>query len=331
MDSGDADLEQKFLMPNGIKLPKVGYGCWKVANDKCADCIYTAIKIGYRYFDEAAVYGNEVEAGQGIKKAIDEGICKREDLFITSKLWCPYHGKDHVKMACKKTLEDLGLDYLDLYLIHFPIAIKFVPFETKYPPGFEDPVEKKLIEEFTPVSETWGAMEEIYNEGLVKNIGVSNFNVQLMRDMLGYVKVKPANLQIEIHPYMLQTNLVNFCHKHGITVTAYSSFGVSSYTGIMDQYKGKENTSVIEDPVIKSIGEAIGKTSAQVSLRWAVQRGLSVIPKSMNEERMGQNLDILSFSLTEDQMKQINALDRNHRYNDLMEYGFDFALPLFDN
>lgn len=210
-------------------MPAVGYGCWKVDKDKCADMIYTAIKTGYRLIDEAAVYANEVEAGQGIKRAIDEGIVKREDLFITSKLWCNYKRKEHVKMACQKTLTDLGLDYIDLYLIHFPISVKFVPFEKKYPGGLVDPDAGEVVEDFVSTQETWQAMEALVDEGLVKNIGVSNFNVQSLRDMLSYAKIKPANLQVELHPYLSQEILIKFCHKNGITVTAYSSFGAKSY------------------------------------------------------------------------------------------------------
>lgn len=145
-------MEQKFTMPNGIKLPKVGYGCWKVENAKCADMVYTAIKAGYRLIDEASCYENEIEAGQGIKKAIDEGICTRAELFVTSKLWCNYHKKEHVKLALQKTLKDLGLEYLDLFLIHFPISVKYIPIEERYHPGLYFNAEtKEVVEEYVSV------------------------------------------------------------------------------------------------------------------------------------------------------------------------------------
>jgi diketogulonate reductase-like aldo/keto reductase len=173
-------------------MPQVGLGCWKIPNDVCADIVYNAIKVGYRCIDEAADYGNEKEAGQGIKRALDEGIVKREDLFVTSKLWQTFHKKEHVKMACKKTLEDLGLEYVDLYLIHFPIALKFVPIETRYPPGWKYDEESGMVEDPTPLAETWAAMEELVAEGLVKHIGLSNMGVGLIRDVCSYAKVKPA-------------------------------------------------------------------------------------------------------------------------------------------
>jgi len=192
-------------------MPSVGFGLWKVANDKCAETTYQAIKNGYRLLDEAADYGNEKECGQGIKKALDEGIVKRDELFVTSKLWNTYHRKEHVKMACKKSLEDLGLEYLDLYLIHFPIAQKFVPFETRYPPEwFYDPNAEnpRMEEDNVPYHETYQAMEELVAEGLVRNIGVCNIGTCMLRDVCNYAKVKPAVLQVELHPYNTQDKLL---------------------------------------------------------------------------------------------------------------------------
>ena len=176
-----------LTLSSGDKMPIVGFGCWKIGKDVCADTVYNAIKAGYRCIDEAADYGNEKEAGQGIKKALDEGIVKREDLWVTSKLWNTYHRKEHVKLAVKKSLEDLGLEYLDLYLIHFPIALKFVPFEKRYPPEwFHDPeaADKRMEEDLVPYRETWEAMEELVNEGLVKNIGACNIGTSMLRDVL---------------------------------------------------------------------------------------------------------------------------------------------------
>lgn len=157
MDSATTGVtEQSFTLPSGQKMPAVGYGCWKVTKDKTADLIYTAIKSGYRHIDEAAIYANEVEAGQGIKRAIDEGIVKREDMFVTSKLWSTFHRKEHVKLACQKNLADLGLDYLDLYLIHTPISVKYIPIEEKYPTFmYYNDETKEVIEEFVSVQETW--------------------------------------------------------------------------------------------------------------------------------------------------------------------------------
>ena len=226
---------------------------------------------------------------------------------MTSKLWNTYHKKEHVKAACKKTLEDLGLDYLDLYLIHFPISLKFVPFEKRYPPGWDfDPDNGvKMQEDLTPMHETWAAMEELVTEGLVKHIGVSNMGAVTIRDICSYAKIKPAVLQIEVHPLNVQQKLVRFCQEQGMQVTAFSSFGAMSYVEL--NMAGLTDT-LFEHATIKGIAERVGKTPAQVLLRWGVQRGLQVIPKSTKVERLRQNHD-LGFDLTEDDMKAIAALD----------------------
>lgn len=229
-------MEQTHLeLYTGAKMPQVGFGMWKVPKDQCAQVTYDAIKTGYRLIDEASDYGNEKECGEGIKRAIDEGIIKREDLWITSKLWNTYHRKEHVEAACRRTLEDLGVEYLDLYLIHFPISLKFVPFETRYPPEwFHDPTAANPRMEEDPVSieETWRAMENLVKQGLVKNIGVCNFGCSILRDLLSYAEIKPSVLQIELHPFLTQKNLIRFCKINNIAVTGFSSFGGTSYIEI---------------------------------------------------------------------------------------------------
>lgn len=181
---------------------------------------------------------------------------------MTSKLWNTYHKKEHVKMACKRTLQDLGLDYLDLYLIHFPISLKFVPFEERYPPGWEYDPEKPLEgmkEDPTPLAETWAAMEELVEEKLVKHIGISNMGVGLIRDLCSYAKIKPAVLQVEIHPYCVQDHLVRFCQENGIQVTAYSSFGAMSYVEI--HMAGLQDTC-FNHATVTAIAKKLGKTPA---------------------------------------------------------------------
>ncbi|KAJ2382621.1 NAD(P)H-dependent D-xylose reductase (XR), partial [Coemansia sp. RSA 2559] len=153
--------EALITLRNGLKMPTVGLGLWKISKDTVAGQIYDAIKVGYRLFDGACDYGNEVEAGQGIKRAIDEGLVKRSDLFITSKLWCTYHAREHVKPAIQRTLSDLGLDYVDLYLVHFPIALKYVPFDVKYPPETDDGHGNQNTRELVPFQETWEGMEAV--------------------------------------------------------------------------------------------------------------------------------------------------------------------------
>lgn len=288
--------------------------------------------MGYRLIDEAAVYGNEKEAGQGIKRAIDEGIIKREDLFVTSKLWNTEHRKEHVEPACKKTLEDLGLDYIDLYLIHFPVSLKHIPFDHHYPPEWTDHPEGNgtMLEDPVPIHETWAAMEELHNKGLVKAIGISNMGTSLIRDILSYAKVKPSVLQVELHPLNAQPRLVKYCLTNGIAVTGYSSLGAPAYVGL--GYAKKEEAAY-DNPVVKDIAAAVGKSPAQVLFKWSLQRKIAVIPKSNHEERIKENLDLFSFSLSKDQMDAINGLNQNRRFNDPGHYGeasMGYFYPIYD-
>jgi diketogulonate reductase-like aldo/keto reductase len=228
----EIDLRQPAVsLTTGDSMPIMGLGLWKIPNDKCEQVVSEAItKAGYRLLDSACDYGNEVEVGLGIKKALAEGSVKREDLWVTSKLWNTYHRKEHVKAACLKSLQDLGLDYLDLYLIHFPIPLKFVPFEERYPPGWNYLADKAgMVGDPVSLAETWAAMEDLVREGLVRNIGVSNMGTSQIRDLLTYAKIKPTVLQIEAHPYLVQEKLVRFARSQGIAVTAFSNLGAGSY------------------------------------------------------------------------------------------------------
>jgi len=302
----------QLALPVGAAMPVVGFGCWKLGKDIAADTIEKVIRMGYRHIDSASDYGNEREVGAGIRTAVANGLCKREDLFITSKLWNTYHAPQHVLSACQKTLADLGLDYLDLYLIHFPISLKFVPFEKRYPPEwFHDPEaeDKKMEFEPVPVADTWRAMEELVELGLVKNIGVSNWNCQGLRDIVSYARIKPAVLQVELHPYLQQRKLVAYAQSLGMVVTAFSPLGNGrSYW--------QEDVSTLNETVVKDIAEKHGVTPAQVVLRWGVQRGCSVIPKSENETRIRQNLDLFQFGLSPEEMAAVDTLERNLRFND---------------
>lgn len=299
---------------NGIKIPQIGFGCWKVPNDICADQIYNAIKTGYRLFDGACDYGNEKEVGEGVRRAIKDGIVKREELTIVSKLWNNYHAPANVRLACKKTLSDLGLDYLDVYYIHFPIAQKFVPFDVKYPPGFYCGENGWEFED-VPLAQTWAAFESLVEDGLVKSIGISNFTGPLIQDLLRGAKIKPQLLQIEHHPYLAQPRLIEWVQAQGIAVTAYSSFGPTSFVELDNKQAVNAQPLFVND-TIKSIAEAHKVTTAQVLLRWATQRGLLVIPKSSKKERLIQNLESDSFDLSPVEMNQIDSLDRGLRFND---------------
>ena len=258
-------------------------------------------------------YGNEQEAGQGVARAIKEGLVKREELFLVSKLWNSFHDGERVKPICKKQLEDWGIDYFDLYIVHFPIALKYVDPATRYPPGWKDESDK-VTPSKASLAETWKAMEELHEEGLAKSIGISNYNGALILDLFRYAKVVPATLQIEHHPYLTQQPLLDLCKDKGIAVTAYSSFGPQSFLELEMQH-AKDAPLLMDNSTVKSIAEKHSKTPAQVLLRWATQRGVAVIPKSNNQNRLAQNLDVCGFELAADEIKSISALDRGLRFN----------------
>ncbi|CCH57864.1 hypothetical protein TBLA_0A00630 [Henningerozyma blattae CBS 6284] len=315
-----------ITLNNGLKMPLVGLGCWKIPNDVCASQVYEAIKLGYRLFDGAADYGNEKEVGQGINKALSEGIVKRSDLFIISKLWNTFHHPDHVKLALQRTLSDLGLDYLDLYYIHFPLAFKYVPFEEKYPPcfytGAEDAKIGKISLQNVPYLDTYRAMEKLVDEGLTKSIGVSNLQGSILQDVLMGCRIRPAALQIEHHPYLTQEHLVQFCKNENIAVVSYSSFGPQSFLELGSK-RAEDTPALFDHPVIKKIAAAHGKdvTTSEVLLRWATQRDIAIIPKSSRKERLLLNLNVNEkLTLTEAELLEISALNKNIRFNDTWDW-----------
>jgi len=304
---------------SGFEMPLVGFGLWKVNNDTCADQVYNAIQTGYRLFDGACDYGNEVEAGQGVKRAIDEGIVKREDLTIVSKLWNTFHDKENVKPICKKQLADWGIDYFDIYYIHFPIALKYVDPKVRYPPGWAYDGKSDYQLSNATIQETWTAMEGLVEKKLTRSIGISNFQGSLILDLLRYAKIRPAVLQIEHHPYLAQTTLLQLAKDEGIAVTGYSTFGPSSFLELEWQ-KAIGTPLLLEHPVIKSISEKHNRTSAQVLLRWVTQRGIAIIPKSNNQSRLEQNLRVTDFDLKKNEIGEISALNKNLRFNNPTDY-----------
>jgi len=302
-----------ILKRTGQKMPLIGFGLWKVTKSTCADTVYNAIKAGYRLLDGAGDYGNEKEAGEGVRRALKDGLVKRDELFITSKLWNTFHAHDHVKSAAKMQLGlwGSGIDYFDLFLIHFPVALKYVDPNHRYPPEwFGD--DGKVHLQNTPTQETWGAMEELVDEGLAKNIGLSNFQGSLILDVMRYARIEPQVLQVELHPYLTQEGIVELAKTLGIAVTAYSSFGPQSYVELQSD---KGTPSLFEHNVITGIAKAHNKTTAQVMLRWATQRGIAVIPKSNNYDRLAANLQCNTFDLSESDIKKISALNISLRLN----------------
>eukprot|EP00923_Selenidium_pygospionis_P035407 GHVN01061797.1.p1 GENE.GHVN01061797.1~~GHVN01061797.1.p1 ORF type:complete len:329 (+),score=75.06 GHVN01061797.1:41-1027(+) len=307
-------------------LPFVGYGTWQMG-DEVSKMVEEAITLGYRHIDCAACYGNEKQVGIGIKAALDKGVCKRSDLFITSKLWNTFHSPHHVRLGFNRSLTDLGLEYLDLYLMHFPIGLKFVPFEKEYPADWHNPDSGEIELDTTPVIDTWKAMEQLVKDGLVCHIGVSNFGIALLRDLINSSTIKPVVNQIECHPYLNQTRMLTFCKQHGIALVAYSPLGSGAYKNF--GIGVSEADSPLLEKNVGEIGKKHSKSSAQVILRWALQRGVVVIPKCSTQERAKENFSLFDFTLSEDEMNKIDALNKNKRFNDPSVFFGDKA-PLWD-
>ncbi|MEZ6067578.1 MAG: aldo/keto reductase [Planctomycetaceae bacterium] len=322
-----------LALSTGDQLPASGLGLWKVPVERCPTLIVDAVDAGYRHFDCACDYGNEEAVGDGLRSVLASGACSRDDLWITSKLWNTFHRPEHVELACRKSLSDLGLEHLDLYLMHFPIAQRFVPIEVRYPPGwYFDPgaAEPGMELDRVPLAETWGAMERLRQQGLVKNIGVCNFGTALLRDLMNSCDVPPAVLQVESHPYLTQEKLLRFCQQAGIAYTAFSPFGAASY---YELGMAERSDSLLEHPLIRDIAAAHQRTPAQVLLRWGVQRGTAVVPKTTSNDRVRENIAISDFSLSDAEMRSIAGLNQDRRYNDpgvFCERAFNTYCPIYE-
>ncbi len=301
-----------LVLNTGASMPILGLGTWKSAQSEAGQAVeYALTEGGYRHIDCAAAYGNEKEIGESFKRVFDAGVVQRRDVFITSKLWNTAHARDAVRPACEATLKELGLDYLDLYLVHWGMATSDAHWA----------IDKNGILALQPIPyrETWEAMEELIESGLVKAIGVANLSVAQLIDLLSYAKVKPAMNQIELHPYFQQPRLVEFCQYRDIAVTAYSPLGRPGAA----EMAGK----LVEDETIMKLASAHKKTPAQILLRWGVQRNTVVIPKSTHPERIQENIDIFNFELSRDDMDAIKTLERGARLVDPYQWG---KIPYFD-
>ena len=259
-------------------------------------------------------YGNEVECGQGVARAIKDGLVKREDLFIVSKLWNTFHDAERVEPITRKQLQDWGIDYFDLYLIHFPVSLEYVDPSVRYPPTWHYDGDKEIRPGKATIQETWTALEGLVGAGLARSIGISNFQGQLVYDLLRYAKIKPATLQIEHHPYLQQPELIRLAQTEGITVTAYSSFGPASFAEFKMAH-AEALTPLLDHDVITGLAAKHGKEPAQILLRWATQRGLAVIPKTTSAKRMADNLDVVSWNLDQGDLDAIAKLDQKTRFN----------------
>lgn len=290
---------------NGDKLPIIGLGTWKSKPGEVTQAVYWAIEAGYRHIDCAAVYQNENEVGEGIGKAISEGLVKREELFVTSKLWNNSHKKDQVLPALKKSLADLKMDYVDLYLIHWPIAFKA---EVGFPNSRDD----FYTYEEVSISETWKAMQDLKEKGLAKHIGVSNFNQNKLNELLEVGGQIPEMNQVEMQPYLPQEGLVRYCMEHGILMTAYSPLG--SPDSRADKHAN--DPKLLVDPVVKEIANKHKVGTGQVLIAWSIARDIAVIPKSVHKERIIGNLAAAKIKLDDHDMMELRDIGVSHRFID---------------
>jgi len=275
---------------------------------------YAVLEAGYRHVDCASIYGNEKEIGLAFETILNSEKVTREDLFITSKLWNTDHEPRLVEKACKQTLKDLRLDYLDLYLIHWGVAfINGADLE----PLDENGIVKMIP---VPMHQTWQAMEELVEKGLVKSIGVANFTTTMLIDLLAYARIHPTVNQIEVHPYINQQKLIEFCHQRGIAVTAYSPLGTPG--GLREG-----DPRLLDDSSIQEIATAHDKTPAQILLNWAIQRNTIPIPKSTDKKRIAENMEVFDFNLTDEERKKIDSLDRKYRFVNPISW---WGIPYFD-
>jgi alcohol dehydrogenase (NADP+) len=292
-------MMQYYTYPNGDRMPMLGIGTWQSDPEKLYDAIVEAVTYGYRHIDCAYVYQNEAIVGRALRHLFERGVVGRKDLWITSKLWNASHRREQALPAIRKSLELLGLDYLDMYLIHWPVALKE---GTLFPEAGSEFISLDEI----PLAETWKGMEDCYKAGLTRHIGVSNFSIPKLQGILADCKIRPENNQIELNPYLQQPRLVDFCLEENICVTAFSPLGKGDTAR-------QNNLNLYQDSVIRAIAAEQGYTVSQVLLKWAIQKGIVVIPKSVTPSRIRENYDAIRVALTTDDMAAIDRLDKHNR------------------
>jgi len=296
---------------SGYGMPVLGLGTFKSETGVVGAAVKAALQKGYRLIDCAQGYGNQAEIGVALSEALADGTIKREDLFVVSKCFQTHHvwqgDTSRVSEMLETTLKDLQLEYLDLLLIHWPFA-----FEQKtldFPLRLEDGSPNPLLNVEVEYLNTWKVFEGFVREGKVKSIGVSNFTVEQLEYLKKNSQIPPAVNQVEVHPYLAQTEMKEYCEKAGIAIMAYSPLGSST-----PKFPEQHGSTLMEHPLVKSMGESLDKSPSQVLIRWALQRGLVSIPKSSNPERIAQNGDVLSWALSDEDMQKLDGLNSNFRY-----------------
>lgn len=307
----------KVALNDGSQMPVIGLGTYQ-GNPlgkrldshvgQVQQAVMDALDIGYRHIDGALLYQNEEEVGAAVRAKIAQGVVKREDVYVCTKLWNNSHHPDAVERTCRKSLSNLGLDYIDLYLMHWPTAFKDGDDLTpKGPDG-------KVLFSSVDILDTWRAMEQLVRQGLVRSIGVSNFNAAQLRRLMDNCEIKPVVNQVECHPYLSQKPLLELCQQLGVRVVAYSPFGSPE----SDWSLGKVDR-LLDDRTIAEVGKKHDKTPGQVILRYLVQRGAVPIPKSVTKSRIQENFNIFDFELSAQDMSTLEALNKDRRMCPFLE------------
>jgi len=292
----------QIRMNSGHKIPQLGFGTWLAGKDEIGRAVLDAIDVGYRHIDCAQIYQNEKEIGVALEKAMNSGKVNRQDLFITTKLWNTCHSYEKASKAIDERITDLRVGYLDLCLIHWPMG--YYEGDGYIPMGKDG----KILFSSTDFMDTWHAMEDAVYAGKIRSIGLSNFNTVQVERVIAEGRIKPAVLQVEAHPYFPQLKLLNWCLERGIVFTGYSTLANNQH-----EFRVEGQPNLLHEPILAEIGENHGKTPAQIALRWALQKGMSILPKSVRRSRIEENFDILDFQLSNFEMARVDNLDKNWR------------------
>ncbi|KAJ8031685.1 Alcohol dehydrogenase [NADP(+)] A [Holothuria leucospilota] len=299
-----AEKNRYATFSNRLKVPLIGLGTWKSEPGEVKKAIKAAIDAGYRHIDGAYSYQNEVEVGEAYKEKMADGTVKREELFVTTKIWGHFYRPERVEHALRLSLKDLQLDYVDLYLMHSPMAVQYKGDKEVMPKGDDG---QWLLDD-VHYTETWKAMEKLVEKGLAKSIGVSNFNISQLKEVVKIAKVPVVMNQIENHPCLDQRELVDYCKANNIIVTSYSPLGSPDRSWASDK-----DPNLREHPLVKEIADAKGCTPVQLLIAYHLCQGLVCIPKSVTPERIQQNFLALDVKVTDDEIKKLDTLASNYR------------------